>query len=137
MKLRPYQEQAVQHATDMLFERGNSLIVAGTGAGKTIMLAAVIGRLFNGFRTMHTRSPHILVLVHRSEIHAQNHSKFSLVCPNIATSELTAERKSLHGYVHFGMVQTVANLMPELARANSYVDMVVIDEARHAAASTY
>ena len=137
MELRPYQEQAVQHATDMLFERGNSLIVAGTGAGKTIMLAAVIGRFFNGFRTMHRRSPHILVLVHRSEIHAQNHSKFSLVCPNIAISELTAERKSLHGYVHFGMVQTVANLMPELERANSYFDMVVIDEAHHAAASTY
>ena len=137
MQLRPYQEQAVQHATDMLFERGNSLIVAGTGAGKTIMLAAVIGRFFNGFRTLHQRPPHVLVLVHRSEIHAQNHSKFSLVCPNIATSELTAERKSVHGYVHFGMVQTVANLLPELERAGSYFDLIVIDEAHHAAASTY
>lgn len=137
IQLRPYQEQAVQHATDMLFERGNSLIVAGTGAGKTIMLAAVIGRFFNGFCAANRRKPHILVLVHRSEIHTQNHSKFSQVCPNIATSEITAARKSVHGYVHFGMVQTVANLLPELARAGSYFDLIVIDEAHHAAASTY
>lgn len=137
MKLRPYQNEAVSFATDMLGERGNSLIVAGTGAGKTIMLAAVIGRYFNGFRATRKRSPHILVLVHRTEIHTQNHSKFSLVCPEIATSEITADRKSLHGYVHFGMVQTVANLLPELERANSYFDLIVIDEAHHAAASTY
>ena len=137
LKLRPYQNEAVSFATDMIAERGNSLIVAGTGAGKTIMLAAVIGRYFNGFRAIHKRSPHILVLVHRNEIHTQNHSKFSLVCPSIPTSEITAARKSLHGYVHFGMVQTVSNLLPELERAGSYFDLIVIDEGHHAAASTY
>jgi len=137
MQLRPYQEKAVQHATEMICERGNSLIVAGTGAGKTIMLAAVIGRFFNGFRATHKRSPHILVLWRRTGINSQNHSKFSLVCPNIATSEITAARKSLHGYIHFGMVQTVANLLPEFEKANSYFDLIVIDEAHHAAASTY
>ncbi len=137
MKLRPYQENAVCHATEMLAERGNSLIVAGTGAGKTIMLAAVVGRFFNGFRATNKKNPHILVLVHRTEIHTQNHSKFALVCPNIPTSEITATRKSLHGYIHFGMVQTVANLLPEFEKANSYFDLIVIDEAHHAAASTY
>lgn len=137
MRLRPYQNEAVSFATDMIAERGNSLIVAGTGAGKTIMLAGVIGRYFNGFRATHKRSPHILVLVHRTEIHTQNHSKFSLVCPNIPTSEITAARKSLHGYVHFGMVQTVGNLLPEFEKAGSYFDLIVIDEGHHAAASTY
>ncbi len=137
LRLRPYQDAAVSFATDMIAERGNSLIVAGTGAGKTIMLAAVIGRYFNGFRATHKRSPHILVLVHRTEIHTQNHSKFSLVCPSIPTSEITAARKSLHGYVHFGMVQTVANLLPEFEKSQSYFDLIVIDEGHHAAASTY
>lgn len=137
LRLRPYQNEAVSFATDMLAERSNSLIVAGTGAGKTIMLAAVIGRFFNGFRATYKRSPHILVLVHRTEIHTQNHSKFSLVCPSIPTSEITAARKSLHGYVHFGMVQTVANLLPELEKSGSYFDLIVIDEGHHAAASTY
>ncbi len=137
MKLYPYQREAVDHAVKMLFERRNSLIVAGTGAGKTIMMAATIGEFFKAFKAKHKRGPHILVLVHRTEIHGQNHSKFSLVCPDIATSEITALIKSLHGNVHFGMVQTVANIMPELEQAKSFFDLIVIDEAHHAKASTY
>lgn len=137
MKLYPYQEKAVAHALDMLVSRGNSLIVAGTGAGKTIMMAAAIGRFFHGFRAAHKRSPHILVLVHRSEIHTQNHSKFSLVCPEIPTSQITAERKSLNGYIHFGMVQTVANIIPEITGSGCFFDLIVIDEAHHAKATTY
>lgn len=135
--LRPYQESAVQNAVDMLKERGNSLIVAGTGAGKTIMMAAAIGRFANGFYAENKRRPHVLVLVHRTEIHDQNHTKFSNVCPELATSEITAARKSLHGYVHFGMVQTVVNLLDDFADAGSYFDLIVIDEAHHAKASTY
>lgn len=136
-KLRPYQEAAVQNAVEMLKERGNSLIVAGTGAGKTIMMAAAIGRFANGFYAEHKKRPHVLVLVHRTEIHSQNHTKFTKVCPELATSEITANRKSLHGNVHFGMVQTVVNLLEDLAAAGSYFDLIVIDEAHHAKASTY
>ncbi len=137
LKLYPYQEDAVQNAVQMLEERGNSLIVAGTGAGKTIMMAAAIGRFWNGFYATHKKKPHVLVLVHRTEIHDQNHGKFSLVCPELATSEITAARKSLHGYIHFGMVQTVVNLLPEFKAAGSFFDLIVIDEAHHAKASTY
>lgn len=137
MILRDYQDAAVSTAVRMLSERKNSLIVAGTGAGKTIMMAAAIGRFFNGFRAEKKRSPHILVLVHRTEIHDQNHDKFSLVCPSIATSEITSQRKSLHGHIHFGMVQTVHGLLSDFATAGSFFDLIVIDEAHHAAASTY
>lgn len=137
MNLYPYQEAAVSNAINMLWERGNSLIVAGTGAGKTIMMAAAIGRFFTSFRALKGRNPHVLVLVHRTEIHSQNHSKFSLVCPDIQTSEITAQRKSLKGYIHFGMVQTVVGIMPELEKSKSFFDLIVIDEAHHAKASTY
>lgn len=137
IKLRPYQEAAVQNAVEMLNERGNSLIVAGTGAGKTIMMAAAIGRFANGFYAENKRRPHVLVLVHRTEIHDQNRTKFEKVCPELATSEITATRKSLHGYVHFGMVQTVVNLLDDFTAAGSYFDLIVIDEAHHAKASTY
>lgn len=136
-KLRPYQESAVENAVQMLFERGNSLIVAGTGAGKTIMMAAAIGRFWNGFYAVNKKRPHVLVLVHRTEIHEQNRTKFTGVCPELATSEITSTRKSLHGYVHFGMVQTVVNLLEDFAAAKSYFDLIVIDEAHHSAASTY
>lgn len=137
IKLYKYQEQAVQNAVTMLCERGNSLIVAGTGAGKTIMMAAAIGRFFNGLYASNKKKPHVLVLVHRTEIHDQNHTKFAGVCPEISTSEITATRKSLHGNVHFGMVQTVVNLLEEFEEAGSFFDLIVIDEAHHAKASTY
>jgi len=137
MKLRPYQNEAVCHAVDMIAERGNSLIVAGTGAGKTIMMASAIGKFCKGFRSTNGRYPHILVLVHRTEIHGQNHGKFSLVCPEIPTSEITQAKKSLRGFVHFGMVQTVVNLLPQFEKSHCYFDLIVIDEAHHAAASTY
>lgn len=136
-EVRPYQDDAVSHANKMLDERGNSLIVAGTGAGKTIMMAETIRRYINGFIALHKRRPHILVLVHRTEIHDQNHSKFTWVCPNVATSEITSNRKSLKGNVHFGMVQTVSNLLPEFQKTGVCFDLIVIDEAHHAAASTY
>lgn len=137
IKLHKYQEEAVNYAVNMLFERNNSLIVAGTGAGKTIMLSAAIGRFFKGFYSKYGKKPHALVLVHRTEIHGQNRSKFSKVCPDIATSELTAERKSLHGYVHFGMVQTVWGLLDEFDKGRAVFDLIVIDEAHHSAAATY
>ena len=137
IELRPYQQEAVSHAVQMLSETGNSLIVAGTGAGKTIMMAAAIREWFKGFMAEHGRKPHVLVLVHRTEIHGQNHSKFSLVCPDIATSEITSVRKSLKGNVHFGMVQTVVNLLDEFKTGNVFFDLIVIDECHHAAASTY
>ena len=137
IKLRPYQQDAVENAIRMIEERGNSLIVAGTGAGKTIMMAATIGRYFGGFYSNHKKRPHVLVLVHRTEIHDQNHEKFVRVCPEIQTSEITADRKSLHGYIHFGMVQTVVNLLDDFKFAKSFFDLIVIDEAHHAKASTY
>lgn len=137
IKLRTYQEEAVENALQMLSDRGNSLIVAGTGAGKTIMMAATIGRYYNTFFSEHGKKPHVLVLVHRNEIHLQNHDKFSLVCPNIQTSEITSSKKSLHGNVHFGMVQTVRGLLDEFERAGSFFDLIVIDEAHHSKASCY
>lgn len=137
IKLYKYQNEAVEYATAMLFERNNSLIVAGTGAGKTIMMSACMGRFFKGFYSKYGRKPHILVLVHRTEIHNQNLAKFSKGCPDIATSEFTAERKSLHGFVHFGMVQTVVGQLEEFSRSKIFFDLIVIDEAHHSAADTY
>jgi superfamily II DNA or RNA helicase len=133
MKLYPYQDKAVSSAIDNLFERHNTLIVAATGAGKTIMMADSIKRFTVGFKAIQGRYPHTLCLAHRTEIHAQNKSKFERVCPNIPTSEISAERKSTHGLVHFGMVQTVVNIIEKLPA----FDLIVIDETHHAVAETY
>lgn len=136
MKLRPYQDTATDYAIKQLFDCGNSLIVAPTGAGKTIMMAGAIGKFYTTFCAKVKKKPHVLVLVHRTEIHDQNHEKFSQVVPQISTSEITATRKRFKGNVHFAMVQTFANVKDELPKGNCY-DLIVIDEAHHSAASTY
>ena len=133
IKLRPYQEKAVAFAINNLFTAKNSLIVAGTGAGKTIMLSETIRCFTTAFKSKFDRYPHTLVLVHRTEIHNQNLTKFKWVAPNIPTSEIIAERKSVHGLVHFGMVQTVVNIIDELPA----FDFIVVDEAHHSMASSY
>ena len=47
MILRPYQEIAVQDASDALDKHKNTIVVAPTGAGKTIMLSALIGKRYS------------------------------------------------------------------------------------------
>ncbi len=61
MILRPYQEIAVQDASDALDKHKNTIVVAPTGAGKTIMLSALIGKRYS-------KGKKVLVLQHRDEL---------------------------------------------------------------------
>ncbi|WP_339862475.1 DEAD/DEAH box helicase [Thalassospira alkalitolerans] len=129
MLLRPRQKTFVERSVQALGEHGNSLAVAPTGAGKTIMLSAVAGRMVGG------TDAKACVLAHRDELTDQNRTKFGRVNPMIVTSVVDAREKSWRGQVTFAMVPTLArsaNLgaMPAL-------DLLVIDEAHHAAADSY
>ena len=128
MILREYQEVAVNDASDALDKHGNTLVVAPTGAGKTIMLSALVGKRHKG-------SQNVLVLQHRDELVSQNSNKFHLVNPSLRTSEVNAAQKDWSGDAVFAMVQTLCrekNLdnMPK-------VDLIVVDEAHHTVADTY
>lgn len=129
MLLRPRQKLFVERSLEALDEYGNALGVAPTGAGKTIMLSAVAGRLVADSEVK------ACVLAHRDELTGQNRGKFARVNPGVATSVVDARQKSWDGQVTFAMVPTLArgaNLeaMPAL-------DLLVIDEAHHAAADGY
>jgi superfamily II DNA or RNA helicase len=109
--------------------RRNTLGVAPTGAGKTIMLSAVTGE------SIKDTGAKVCILAHRDELTAQNRAKFERVVPNVGTSVVDAYEKSWDGQVTFAMVPTLArssNLdgMPRL-------DLLVIDEAHHAVAASY
>ena len=58
MLLRPYQNRSVSRAIDALKEKGNTLSIAATGAGKTIILSDIC-RQINGRQ---------LILQHREEL---------------------------------------------------------------------
>ena len=104
MRLRPRQKTFVERSVAALASRGNTLGVAPTGAGKTIMLSAVTGEMIaDGARAC--------VLAHRDELTAQNRAKFARIMPAISTSVVDAGQKSWDGQVTFAMVPTLTRSM--------------------------
>ncbi|WP_087868339.1 DEAD/DEAH box helicase [Bathymodiolus platifrons methanotrophic gill symbiont] len=129
MILRLRQKMFVERSIHALNEHGNTLGVAPTGAGKTIMLSGVAGEL------LADTDAKACVLAHRDELTCQNETKFNKVNPGIKTSVFDAHNKSWSGQATFAMVQTLSrdkNLsqIPNL-------DLLVIDEAHHVAAPSY
>ena len=130
MLLRSRQQEFVDKCMVALANNDNTLGVAPTGAGKTIMLSAVIGE-------MHKQNPRLraCVLAHRDELTAQNEEKFRWVNPAISTSIVDSYGKSWEGNVAFAMIQTLSreNNLKEMPP----VDLLVIDEAHHVTAPSY
>ena len=87
MILRPYQKVAVSDACNALDKHGNTLVVAPTGAGKTIMLSALIGE-------RHKAGKRVLVIQHRDELVKQNREKFQKVNPT-SRQALSTEQSSI------------------------------------------
>ncbi|CUW37099.1 Type III restriction enzyme, res subunit [Magnetospirillum sp. XM-1] len=129
MLLRPRQKLFVERSARALDEHQNTLGVAPTGAGKTIMLSATTTEVIGGTQAK------ACVLAHRDELTDQNRSKFGRVAPLLTTSVVDSKAKSWEGQVTFAMVQTLARQ----ANLDSMptIDLLVIDEAHHAAADSY
>ena len=128
MILKPYQEIAVDDAATALDKHKNTIVVAPTGAGKTIMLSALVGKRFKVGNK-------VLVLQHRDELVRQNKTKFSRVNPDITTSIVDGSEKDWSGSTIFSMVQTLSR-ENNLSNINHF-DLVVVDESHHAVADTY
>jgi DNA repair protein RadD len=129
MRLRPRQKTFVERSIAALATRGNTLGIAPTGAGKTVMLSAVTGEMIGDSKAK------ACVLAHRDELTEQNRAKFARVNPGITTSVVDASGKSWDGQVTFAMVPTLAR--PANLAAMPKLDLLVIDEAHHAVAASY
>jgi superfamily II DNA or RNA helicase len=129
MLLRPRQRTFVERSLAALATHGNTLGVAPTGAGKTIMLSAVTGALVAG------SDAKACVLAHRDELTEQNRAKFTRVNPGVATSVVDAAGKDWAGQVTFAMVPTLARAATLTSMPG--LDLLVIDEAHHAVADSY
>ena len=130
MLLRPRQQEFLDRILDALSQNDNTLGIAPTGAGKTILFSHLLGQLIRS-----DAEKKALVLAHRDELTAQNSEKFLLINPDISTSIINAAVKDWSGQVVFAMVQTLAR------EANleqiPHMDFLVIDEAHHTTADTY
>lgn len=126
MILRPRQEKFVRRCVKALGQKGNTLGVAPTGAGKTVMMSAII-KEYNPRK--------VLVIQHRGELVTQNMRTFHDVAPAMGMGIVNADRKDWSKPVTFAMIQTLArngnidNMPPQ--------ELVVVDEAHHTAAPTY
>ena len=129
MLLRPRQKVFVERSVAALNTHRNTLGVAPTAAGKTIMLSAVVGALIGD------SDAKACVLAHRDELTEQNRSKFARVNPGLSTSVVDATVKCWDGQATFAMVPTLSR--PANLDAMPALDLLVIDEAHHAVAETY
>ncbi len=126
MQLRDYQQQAVQDIKTSL-QSGNKapLLVLPTGGGKTIIFTFIAQNAYQ-------KGKRVLVLVHRVELLRQTYDKmraFGVRCGLISplyTPDYQAP-------VQVAMVQT---LVKRTANYKGF-DLVIVDEAHHATASTY
>lgn len=120
---RPYQNRLVGRVEAALAKHGNTLAVAATGAGKTIMMALLGGRA--GGRQ--------LVLQHRQELVSQNLAKYRQVNPGASVGLFTADVKSWRGDVTFAMDKTLVKHLDRLPQ----IDLMMLDEAHHAVSPTW
>lgn len=126
MILRPRQQELVDKALHALKSRNNTIAIAPTGAGKTVMLSAVIAEFADR---------QVLVLQHRDELVRQNMSTCRRFNRHIKADMYVADHKVWKPGVTFAMVQTLAR-EKNLATMPRF-DLVIVDEAHHTAADSY
>jgi DNA repair protein RadD len=129
MQLRLRQTAFVERCTWALIQHGNTLGVAPTGSGKTVMLSAVASDP-NGWN-----GP-ACVLQHRDELVDQNRSTLHAFNSNMLSDLYTADRKHwlLEGTT-FAMAQTL--MRPENLKTMPPLGLLCIDEAHHSASDSY
>lgn len=114
LQLRDYQQAIIYHTRQsMSFGHTRPLIVLPTGAGKTVCFAWMADQSQRKNKT-------VWFLVHRRELLDQTIDTFERF--NIPTER-----------IHIGMVATVANHPEKLPKP----DLIIIDEAHHASATTW
>lgn len=137
VKLRPYQDEAVEAICNEFADGDSTLLVLPTGTGKTVVFARVLER--------HTRQRSI-VIAHREELINQAVDKI-LRATNLDADVEMAGCYSYSGGFHKRSDVVVSSVQTQNAGCNGAgrmsrftpndFGMLVIDEAHHAPASSY
>lgn len=126
LKLRPYQEEAVEAVFDYWgAEGGNPLVDLATGCGKSAVLSEIIKRLCEGWPDMR-----ILVVTHVAELIEQSYLELLGMWPFAPAGIFSAGlgRRDRNAQVLFCGIQTVWNKVDEICR-NGAPDVMLVDEA--------
>ncbi len=143
--LRPYQEASLDAICDAFFEKHQNrlLVKKPTGTGKTVTFAALLRwpKLAAWLTVQGGKGAKMLVIAHRDELLTQAQAKIQSANPGlmvaIEQADLVASR---YADVVVASIQTLSARkfirLKRLLQAHDF-KIVVVDEAHHAAASTY
>lgn len=128
MKLRPYQEDALQAIRDAR-SRGLTrvLLALPTGAGKTVIFAQLIAG----------QSGRALVLAHRRELVEQAQRRIAALCPEPQRVEIEmgTQRCSPQARVVVASIRSLCESRLQRILDQGAFDLVVYDECHHATAA--
>lgn len=131
MKLRDYQEEAVQAVLGGWQSKSSGLVALPTGSGKTVVGIELLKRVVKpGDRT--------LWLAHRDELIRQPEERIRAWWKEADVGIVKAEENEVDRPVLIGSVQTVHRVkrIRQLLEAGP-IDYLVVDEAHHSCAKTY
>lgn len=135
MKLRPYQQEAVNCTFEKFKTTNSALCVMATGLGKT--------QIFSYIAKEFLKTGRVMVIAHREELIFQAEARLGNICDTEIDIEMGDIRAQL-GYLKAGIV--VSTIQTQIAgrekRRMEFFDpkefsLLVIDEAHHAPADTY
>lgn len=147
LTLRPYQAEAIDNVFKAWGEGvRRPAVVLPTGAGKTVVFAALIKE----FRSRHYDAPlqhkglRVIVLVHRDELADQAIAKIRAVAPHLNVGKVKAKERQTAADVMVCSVQTLAtrsgNALREVLdweQDLGKIGLIITDECHHAAAASY
>lgn len=128
VRLRPYQEAALA-AVEAADARGlrKQMLVMPTGAGKTVVFASLIQR----------RQAKTLVLAHREELIQQAVDKIRAVHRGAMVGVVQADKNDVWAPIVVASVATLAREKRLNQLRQRGIELVICDEAHHAAADSY
>lgn len=128
LTLRDYQQESLQ-AILREFRAGitRQLVSLPTGTGKTILFGALAKEL----------NRKTLIVAHREELLTQARDKILLLWPDADIGIIKAERNEINHQILVASVQTISRPQRLEQLVNRGISLLVIDEAHHAAATSY
>lgn len=134
MKLRDYQNQAVDAARSDLASNQSTLVVMATGLGKTVVMIDMIRRcLSSGKRAM--------LVAHRTELIQQPEARIMQTLGVVPAIEKAESKAGSKASIVLASIQTLTSEILGHRRYNKFdpndYSLLLIDEAHHAISNSY
>jgi superfamily II DNA or RNA helicase len=129
MKLRKYQEEAIQAIESGWQEFQKQLLVLPTGCGKTVVFSQVAKD--------RTKQGRVLILAHRDELIEQARDKYYKLTGDFTEKEKASETSMDMWPVTVGSVQTMMRESRLSRFSPDHFRTVIVDEAHHSLADSY